>query len=178
MAYMVKILHLLLFLFLVHIGFSQNPKIKVDYFMSHGMMRAFVSGAISNTNGACSDVGGPECRVNLNFKSSTGPIFPANNCANNTNTVFYSSGAWSCDFRCEVENGSCGVWFPNGASTANYPSNPGYTDTSAYPCTDLVAIRMKGWEADGAGYPASNILCSLGGACSSNVLNGFRHLVI
>lgn len=168
---MVKILHLLLFLFLVHIGFSQNPKIKVDYFMSHGMMRAFVSGAISNTNGACSDVGGPECRVNLNFKSSTGPIFPANNCANNTNTVFYSSGAWSCDFRCEVENGSCGVWFPNGASTANYPSNPGYTDTSAYPCTDLVAIRMKGWEADGAGYPASNILCSLGGACSSNVLN-------
>jgi len=144
---MAKALHLLLFLFFIKVGFSQNPKIKVDYFMSHGMMKAFISDTTS-TGGACAESGGPECRVRINFKSNTGPAVTS--CCRYTDGAgCYNPGAnWSCDFRCEVENGRCGVWFPNAAVTANYPSNPGYTDTSAYPCNDVVQIRLNGWESD------------------------------
>ncbi|MBK8352251.1 MAG: hypothetical protein IPL21_11360 [Saprospirales bacterium] len=58
-------------------------------------------------------------------------------------------------------------------SNPTYSNDPGYTDTSAYPCTDILQLRMKGFETDqtnpfggGAACDATN-----DGACGGTCAN-------
>jgi hypothetical protein len=142
---------------------AQNPKIKINYKMQRGMMRAFdiATSTIQNTGGACAE-NGLEIRVHAQFKSSTGLANGNNASYNVTNTCpsgtcatcITGSGLWSCEQRCEVPgttapaSSTCGTWINNYSNNASYPGDPGYVDTSSYPNNDILEIQMKGFESD------------------------------
>ncbi len=115
------------------------------------MMKGVVGGVPTTTGGLCAEGGGIDPNVILQFKSSSGPTSTVlNSCTGTTASAGTpaTSAGWSCENRCEKDNTSCGSWFPNRSANALYPGDPKYTDTSAYPCTDILAIRMRGYEAD------------------------------
>lgn len=136
--------------------YSPNPQIKVNYSIDSGMMKAFVAGSITTTGGSCAE-NGLEIRIHTIFNSSTGPVINSSYC----NT--YGTGPtdkWSCEFRTETcsNAGKCGVWFrtPNCLSNSSFVFDPGYTDTSSYPCTDILSIRLKGFETDNGTFSFLN----------------------
>lgn len=168
---MVRILQIILVIFLFYtVGFAQNPRVKINYAAYQGMMTS-VGNAGCGTSLLCEN-NGLEIRIHSLFKSSTGPIITSANCNTASNTQ------WSCEFRTETCNnaGFCGVWYNNSSSCLSnptYSNDPGYTDTSAYPCTDILQLRMKGFETDqtnpfggGAACDATN-----DGACGGTCAN-------
>lgn len=167
----------LLFIFLNYNcsnSFAQNPRIRVDYKVTQGMMT-------STTTAGCDkallcEANGLEIAIHPQFKSSTGPASGQSasyGCASPAICpCTTSSGAWSCEFRTEsfTNLGTCGVWFNNSPSTlgnTNYSNDPGYMDTSAYPCNDIVNVRMKAYESDGTGIGATQCKAPHDGICGA-----------
>lgn len=112
---------------------------------------ACIERLIPGLGGNPTTTGNLEIRVHSILKSSTGPTAAVlNSCTGATASGGAGVPGWSCENRCETgsNGGSCDTWVPNGSQNASYPGNPNYTDTSKYPCTDILSYRMKGFESD------------------------------
>lgn len=156
---MIRFYCLLFLVFLIGANFAQNPRIKVNYFVQDGKMIS----SLGVNGGACIErfiaglgaipttTGNLEIRVHSLFKSSTGPSATTlNSCTGSTASGPTTGPGWSCENRCETATnaGKCGQWVSNGSQNSSYPGNPNYTDTSIYPCTDILYYKLKGFESD------------------------------
>lgn len=157
---MVRILQAFIIIsLLIRIGFAQNPKIKVNYFVQDGKMisslgvnaGACIERLIPGLGGNPTTTSNLEIRIHSILKSSSGPTAAIlNSCTGATASGGAGVPGWSCENRCETASnaGRCDQWVPNGSQNASYPGNPNYTDTSSYPCTDILSYRLKGFESD------------------------------
>lgn len=178
---MIRIYFAIVFLLFSVFSNAQNPRIKIDYKATQSKIES-PEPSFCNAANTCEGFTTPnnlEIRVRTLFKSSTGPL--STPCNNSSGTLQYTkTDGWSCEYRVEVGSGSigggtCGVWYNLSSQNSAYPGDPGpgYIDTSSYPCTDILSIRLNGYEADnGSSSAVANCNNVSDGACGGVVPYG------